>query len=113
MAPYQQRLEDWGVSYHVRPLVVELEGRRQPISPADAQLLLTELGKLPRARHRAAEETAVAIVRGLASACIVVLDDDGRRSLLRAIEGVRTTRRLSNGLAQLRELLLRAPNAVL
>jgi len=108
-----QRLADWGASFHVRPLVVELNGRRQPIAPVEAQLLLAELGRLPKARHQAAEETAVAVVRGLAAACIVELDDDRRRTLLRAIEGIRAARRLPPGLARLRNMLLHSPEPVL
>jgi hypothetical protein len=48
----------------------------------------------------------------LAAGCAVSLDDDGRRCLLRAIEGVRARRGLQRELAQLRELLLRSPGAV-
>jgi hypothetical protein len=107
-----QRLNDWGCAYQVRPVVIELDSRRQTISPLDAQLLLGELGRLPRARHRAAEQTAVELMHCLAAGCAVSLDDDGRRCLLRAIEGVRARRGLQRELAQLRELLLRSPGAV-
>ena len=107
-----QRNDDWSFAYHVRPVVIELGTQRQTISPVEAQLLLGELGRLPRARHRAAEETAGDIVHGLAAGCAILLDDEGRRTVLRAIESARASRALSNGLAQLRELLLRAPESV-
>jgi hypothetical protein len=42
----------------------------------------------------------------------VTLGDEGRRCVLRAVEGVRARRGLPSGLAQLRELLLHSPNAV-
>jgi hypothetical protein len=107
-----QRLDDWNAAYQVRPVVIDLGDRRQTISPHEAQLLLGELGRLPRARHRAAEETALDIVHGLAVGCAVTLGDEGRRCVLRAVEGVRARRGLPSGLAQLRELLLHSPNAV-
>ena len=108
-----QRLGDWNFAYHVRPVVFELGERRQAISPLEAQLLLGELGRLPKARHQAAEETAADIVHGLAAGCAVALHQEGRRCVLRAIEGVRARRGLTGGLAPLRELLLRSPGAVL
>src|SRR5690349_5480826 len=108
-----QRLSDWGFAYHVRPVLLEVGDQRQAITPYDAQLLLGELGRLPRARHQAAEDTAADIVHGLAAACAVTLRDESRRCVLRAVEGVRARRTLTTGLAQLRELLVRAPGAVL
>jgi hypothetical protein len=107
-----QRLNDWGAAYQVRPVVIELGSRRQTISPVDVQLLLGELGRLPRARHQAAEQTAVQLMHCLAAGCAFSADDDGRRCLLRAVEGVRARRGLPRGLVQLRELLVRSPGAV-
>jgi hypothetical protein len=107
-----QRLNDWGFAYHMRPVVIELGAQRRTIALFEAQLLLGELGRLPRARHEAAEETAVDVVHGLANGKAVALDDDGRRCLLRAIEGVRARRGLTTGLKHLRELLLRSPGPV-
>jgi hypothetical protein len=107
-----QRREDWYMTYHVRPLVVELAGARASIEPQDAQLLLIELGKLPPARHQAAEDTAAAIVRGLGAGYVVGLEDEHRRCLLRAVEGVRSRRSLPRGLEAFRRLLLRAPEPV-
>lgn len=107
-----QRLTDWDFAYQVRPVVLELGERRETITRYDAQLLLGELGRLPKARHQAAEEAAMDIVHGLAAACAVELGDDGRRCVLRAIEGVRARRGLTSGLAQLRELLMRSPGVV-
>jgi hypothetical protein len=108
-----QRLNDWSFAYYVRPVVLELGGRRQTITPHDAQLLLGELGRLPKARHRAAEDTAADLVHGLAAGCAVTLGADGRRCVLRAVEGIRARRPLTSGLAQLRELLMRSPHAVI
>jgi hypothetical protein len=105
-----KRQDDSGFAYCVRPVVIELDSRRQTISAIEAQLLLGELGRLPRARYRAAEETAIGLVRGIAGGCAVSLQDDERGALLRAIEGVRARRGLPSGLAQLRTLLLRAPS---
>jgi hypothetical protein len=106
------RRDDWNYAYHVRPVVINLGDRRQTISPLEAQLLLGELGHLPRARHRAAEKTATDVVHGLAAGCAIPLDEDGRRTVLRAIEGVRARRGLSGGLGRLRELLVRSPEPV-
>jgi hypothetical protein len=107
-----QRLNDWSFAYQVRPVVIDLGTQRQTISPMEAALLLGELGRLPRARHGAAEETALDVVHGLAAGCAVALNDDGRRCVLRAIEGVRAKRALPSGLARLRELILRSPDPV-
>jgi hypothetical protein len=108
-----QRLDDWSFAFHVRPVVLELEGRRLTITPHDAQLLLGELGRLPRARHRAAEDTAAELVHGLAANCAVVLEDDARRCVLRAVEGLRARGPLTPGVAKLRLALLHAHTAVL
>jgi len=108
-----QRLDDWGFAYQVRPVVIDLGTRRQTVSALDVQLLLGELGRLPRARHQAAEETAVDIVHGLAAGCAIALEADGRRCMLRAIEGIRARRSLPVGLARLRELLVQAPESVI
>ena len=108
-----QRLNDWSFAYQVRPLVIEIGAQRQTISAVEAQLLLGELGRLPRARHQAAEDTAADLVHGLAAGSAVALGEDGRRCVLRAIEGVRASRGLTAGLGRLRELLVRAPDAVL
>ena len=107
-----QRRDDWGFAFHVRPVVVEVAGRRQPISPHETHLLLGELGRLPRTRHRAADEIAGAIVHGLAAGCVLPLDEAGRRCVLRALEGVRAAGGLPSGLARLRELLLHSPEPV-
>lgn len=108
-----QRIDDWGLSYHVRPVVLLVGENRIAIDPQEAQLLLVELGKLPPSRHRAAEETATELVGALATGYIVELDDEHRRCLLRAIEGVRAGRPVPRGLASLRDLLLHAPEPVL
>jgi len=108
-----QRLDDWSFAYQVRPVVIDLGTRRQTVSALDVQLLLGELGRLPRARHQAAEETAVDIVHGLASGRAIALEADGRRCMLRAIEGIRARRSLPAGLARLRELLVRSPGSVI
>jgi len=108
-----QRLDDWGAAYQVRPVVIDLGSRRQTISPVEAQLLLGELGRLPRARHQAAEQTAVELMHGLAAGCAFSPDDEGRRCLLRAVEGVRARRGLPHGLVQLRELLVRSARSVI
>jgi hypothetical protein len=107
------RRDDWNYAYHVRPFVVELGDRRQTISALEAQLLLGELARLPKARHQAAEDTACGIVHGLASGCALGLDEDERRVVLRAIEGVRARRSLPSGLTSLRGLLLRADQPVI
>jgi hypothetical protein len=103
-----QRLNDWSFAYHVRPVVIDLGEQRQPISPLEAQLLLGELGRLPKARHQAAAD----IVHGLAAGCAVALGDEGRRCVLRAVEGVRASRGLTSGLSQLRTQLLRTADPV-
>jgi hypothetical protein len=102
-----QRQGDWNFAYTVRPVVIELDDRRHSISALEAQLLLGELGRLPRARYEAAEEIACGLVHGLAGGCAVSRDGAERGALLRAIEGVRARRGLPSGLAQLRTLLLR------
>jgi hypothetical protein len=107
-----QRRDDWEFAFQVRPVVVELDGRRLTISPQEAHFLLAELGRLPRARHQAAEETAAELMHGLAAGCAVSLDDDGRRCVLRAIEGVRVRGKLSAGLAELRLSLLHSAEPV-
>jgi hypothetical protein len=103
-----QRSRDWQLAYHVRPVLVELGGRRHPISAHEAQLVLVELGRLPGTRHRAAEETAASFMHGLAGGGAIALDEAGRRSALRAVEGIRARHGLSSGLATLRRLLLDA-----
>lgn len=107
-----QRRDDWELAFQVRPVVVELDGRRLTISPQDAHFLLAELGRLPRARHQAAEETAAELMHGLAAGCAVSLDDDARRCVLRAIEGIRMRGKLSAGLAELRLSLLHSAEPV-
>ena len=104
----QQRREDWGVAFQVRPVVVDLGGRRHTISPHEAHLLLGELGRLPKARHQAAEDTAVGLVSALAGGVAFAPCDEDRRCLLRAVEGVRARRALPTGLVRLRNLLLQA-----
>jgi hypothetical protein len=108
-----QRLEDLNLAYQVRPIVIEVDGRRMTISSHEAQLLLGALGRLPSARHGAAEQTAGELVHGLAAACVVPLDDDGRRCVLRAIEGTRAQRPLPSGLTALRRQLLHARAPIL
>ncbi len=107
------RRDDWSYAYHVRPLVVDLGDRRHTISALEVQLLLGELGRLPKARHRAAEEAACGLVHALASGCAIGLGEDEKRVVLRAIEGVRAGRGLTGGLARLRELLLRSAEPVI
>lgn len=113
MSVTPQRLEDLSFAYQVRPLVIEADGRRMTISSHEAQLLLGALGRLPQARHRAAEQVAADIVHGLAAACVVSLDDDARRCVLRAIEGIRAHRKLPSALTRLREHLLHARRPIL
>jgi hypothetical protein len=108
-----QRRDDWGFAYHVRPVLLELEGRRVAISPHETQLLLGELGRLPRARHQGAETVAGDLVHGLAAGCAVALDEEGRRCVLRSIEGLCVGRGLTSGLTKLRAELLRAATPVL
>ena len=112
MPPSTQRLDDLNFAYQVRPVVIELAGRRQAVSSLDVQLLLGELGRLPRARHQAAENTAVDIVHALAAGYVIALEADGRRCVLRAIEGIRARRALPSGLARLREMLVRSTDPV-
>ena len=112
MSVSRQRLDDWSFAYHVRPVVIDLGERRQTVSPYEAQVLLGELGRLPRARHQAAEQTAAHIVHGLAAGCAIELDEDGRRSVLRATTGIRARGGLTGGLAQLHEQLVRRTDAV-
>jgi len=107
-----QRRDDWEFAFQVRPVVVELAGRRLTISPQEAHSLLAALGRLPRARHHAAEETAAELMHGLAAGSAVSLDDDARRCVLRAIEGVRMRGKLSAGLAELRLSLLHSAEPV-
>ena len=102
------RLDDRYCAFHVRSVVIDLGDRRQPISPYEAQLLLGELGRLPKARYAAAEATAVSIVEALAGGCAVSLDDEELGAMLRAIEGVRVGRGLTAGLSGLRGLLVRS-----
>jgi hypothetical protein len=108
-----QRLEDLNLAYQVRPLVVEIDGCRLTISSHEAQLLLGALGRLPSARYGGAEQTATELVHGLAAACVVSLDDDRRRCVLRAIEGIRAQRQLPSGLTLLRRQLLHARARIL
>ena len=108
-----QRRDDWSFAFQVRPVVVDLGERRHTISPHEAQLVLGELGRLPKARHRAAEETAIGLVSALAGGVAFAPGDDERRCLLRAVEGVRARRTLSTGLVRLRELLVRSPGSVI
>jgi len=105
--------DDWRFAYQARPVAIELEGRRLTISSHETHLLLGELERLPSARRRAAEQTAAELAQGLAAGCAIALDDDGRRCVLRAIEAIRTRRRLSSALVRLREHLLHAPAPVL
>jgi hypothetical protein len=67
---------------------------------------LGELTRLPNDRYRVAETLAASFVRGLAGACAISLDEEERRTVLRAIEGARSRRMLPSGLGRLRELLL-------
>ncbi len=106
------RRDDWDFAYGVRPVVIDLGDRRHTISPLEAQLLLGELGRLPKARHLAAKETAFALVTALASGCAIGFGEDERRTAVRAIEGVRVRRGLTSGLGRLRELLLRAGDPI-
>jgi len=108
-----QRRDDWSFAFHVRPVVVEIDGRRLTISAHEAQLLLGELGRLPQARYGSAEETATIVVHGLAANCAVVLEEEGRRCILRAVEGLRARGPLTTGVAKLRLALLHASTAVL
>jgi hypothetical protein len=108
-----QRNDDWSFPFHVRPVAVEVDARRLTITAHEAQLLMGELGRLPGARHRAAEETAAAVMHGLAANHAIVLDEDGRRCMLRAVEGLRAGGPLTTGVAKLRVALLRAHAAVL
>jgi hypothetical protein len=107
-----QRRDDWEFAFQVRPVVVELDGRRLTISPQAAHLLLAELGRLPRMRHQAAEDTAAELMHGLAAGCAVSLDEDAQRCVLRAIEGVRVRGKLHAGLAALRLSLLHSAERV-
>ena len=107
-----QRRDDWGFAFQVRPVVIALDGRRLTISPQEAHFLLAELGRLPRARHQAAEETAAELMHGVAAGSAVSLDDDARRCVLRAIEGVRVRGNLPDGLTKLRRSLLHSPEPV-
>jgi hypothetical protein len=101
-----QRTEDWAFAYQVRPLVLDLGSRRAPISLHEMQLLLAELGRLPGARYGAAEEMAVELIHGSAGGCVVSLDVERRRCVLRALEGARARGPLPGGLAKLRSLLV-------
>jgi len=107
-----QRREDWEFAFQVRPILVQLDGRRLTISPHEAHVLLGELGRLPRSRHQAAEDIAAAITHGLAAGCAISLDDDGQRSVLRALEGLRLAGRLPTGLAKLRISILHSAEPV-
>ena len=107
-----QRAYDWQLAYHVRPVVVDLGDRRHTISAHEAQLVLVELGRLPGNRHRSAGETATSFMNTLAGGGALALGDNERRSVLRAIEGIRARHGLSAGLAELRRLLLHAPEPV-
>jgi hypothetical protein len=102
----EQRTDDWQLAYHVRPVVVDVGDRRHTISAHEAQLVLVELGRLPSNRHGAAEDTAASIMHAMAGGGAVVLDESGRRVVLRAVEGIRTRHGSSAGLATLRRLLL-------
>jgi hypothetical protein len=113
VTPSPQRHQDWSFAFHVRPVVLEIEGRRLTITLHEAQLLLGELGRLPRVRHRAAEDTAAELMHGLAAGSGVVLDEEARRCMLRAVEGLRARGPLTAGVAKLRLALLHAHAAVL
>jgi hypothetical protein len=102
----EQRAEDWQLAYHVRPVVVDLGGRRHTISAHEAQLLLAELGRLPSNRHGAADDTAASIMHAMAGGGAAALGDGERRVVLRALEGIRARHGSSPGLAALRRLLL-------
>jgi hypothetical protein len=104
-----QRAHDWQLAYHVRPVVVDLGDRRHAISAHEAQLVIVELGRLPGNRHRAAEEAAASFMETLACGGAVELGANERRSVLRAVEGIRARHGLSAGLAELRRLLLHPP----
>jgi hypothetical protein len=101
-----QRRGDWNFAYQVRPVVVEVDGRRLAISPHETQLLLGELGRLPRSRYPAAEAMASALVDDRAAGRAIALDEGRRRCLVRAVEGVRVRTGLPSGLVKLRDLLL-------
>jgi hypothetical protein len=107
-----QRLDEWTSAFSARPIVLALAGHRVAVDPEEAQLLLLDLGRLPTARQAAAEETAAAIVGALAASGAVELEDEHRRCLLRAVEGVRSRQALPWGLQRLRDLLLHAPEPV-
>jgi hypothetical protein len=104
-----RRADDWQLAYHVRPVVVDLGDRRHTISAHEAQLVLVELGRLPGDRYRSAEETAASLMHTLAAGGALALGDNERRSVLRAVEGIRARRGLGVGLAELRRLLLGTP----
>ena len=107
-----QRRDDWDFAFQVRPVLVELDGRRVTITPHEAQVLLTQLGRLPRSRHQAAEDTAAEIVNGLASGSVISLGGDSRPCVLRAIEGLRLGGGLPTGLAKLRISLVHSAEPV-
>lgn len=104
-----QRIDDWAFAFQTRPFVVELGSRRHTISPLEAQLLLGELARLPEGRHQAAAQTAESVRRSLSRGQAIAFDEAEQRVVLRAIEGVRARRRLSTGLARLRNLLASQP----
>jgi hypothetical protein len=105
-----QRVGDWDRAFHARPFLLEAAGRRCPISPLEAQLLLAELKRLPHDRHPAAEATALRVNLGLARGGVLVVDDEEARALLRAIEGIHARRGHLPGLTGLQALLLRRPS---
>ena len=107
LTPPRRRAGDGRFAFQVLPFIVTFGTERHTLSSADAQILLTELGRLPHGRYplaeTAAERLGAALSRGWAAAFTPVEEP----TVLRALESVRVRRRLPVALAALREGLVR------
>ena len=111
METHGQRIEDLDRAFHTRPFLFESGGHRCPVSPLEAQLLLSELKHLPRSRYPAAAAAAHGVNAGHSRGGVMSVDADEARCLLRAIEGVHARRGHKPGLTALQALLLRRSSA--
>jgi hypothetical protein len=102
-----RRAEDGRVAFPWRPLIAVLDVERYVVPAMDAQVLLTELRRLPAARYPAAASVTEKITHGLSKGSPASFPEEEVPTLLRAVEGVRARRRLPAGLRALRAALLR------
>jgi hypothetical protein len=102
-----RRAEDGRVAFPWRPVILVLDVERFVVPAMDAQVLLTELRRLPDGRYPLAAAAVEKVARGLLKGAPAPFSEDEMPTLLRAVEGVRARRRLPAGLRTLRDALMR------